>query len=152
MTAMSLEPGDDHATARDLAFRYRCDFVNLDNFQIQSELLKKVPIDLMFRYDFVPLKEMPDGRIAIAVTDPSQLLMIDEISLLIGRRIVVHVSTLAQITKVLNRGEGSPTQLADPSHDEPHGSSGPEAPVRAPLVPKPHPRSGVARAVPEQEQ
>ena len=149
---MNPAPGDDLARARDLAFRYRCDFVNLHNFQLQSEFLTKVPIDLMFRYNFVPLEEMPDGRIAIAVADPSQLLMFDEISLLLGRRIVVHVTTLAQISKVLSRGEGSPTQMADPSPDEPLGPSGPGAPVRAPLAPKPHLRSGAARAVPEQEQ
>jgi hypothetical protein len=38
----------------------------------------------MFRYNFVPLEEMQDGRIAIAVADPSQLLMFDEISLLLA--------------------------------------------------------------------
>ena len=80
MNAMNPLPDDDLAMARDLASRYRCDFVNLHNFQLQPRLLKKVPVDLMFRHNFVPLEEMQDGRIAIAVADPSQLLMIDEIS------------------------------------------------------------------------
>jgi hypothetical protein len=149
---MNPLPGDDLARARDLAFRYRCEFVNLHNFQLQSELLKKVPVDLMFRYNFVPLAEMQDGRIGVAVADPSQLMLLDEISLLLGKRIVVHVATLAQINNILNRGNEGPMEIADPSPDEPHGPSGPDAPVGAPLKPKPHLRSGAAKAVPEQEQ
>jgi hypothetical protein len=146
---MNVAPGDDFARARDLAHTYRCEFVNLDSFQLQSELLKKVPADLMFRYNFVPLAETQDGRIVIAVADPSQLMAIDEISLLIGKRIVTRVATLAQICKILNKGDESATQTADSPPDEPLGPSDPDAPVRAPLKPKPHPRSGTAKAVPE---
>ncbi len=140
---MNPTPGDDLTTARDLAFRYRCEFVNLQDFQLQSELLKKVPVDLMLRYNFVPLAEMQDGRLTIAVADPSQLRLFDEVSLLLGKRIVIQVATPAQIKNILN---------ADLSLDEPLGPSGPDAPVGAPLKPKPHLRSGAARAVPEQEQ
>ena len=137
---------DELARARNLALRYRCEFVSLCNFQPQSELLRKVPADLMLRYNFVPLSEMQDGRIAIAVADPSQLMSFDEISLLLGRRIVIHVAPLAQINKVLNRVNDSPTQMADPPPDEP------DAAVGAPLKPRPHSRSGAAKAVPEEAQ
>jgi hypothetical protein len=149
---MNPAPGDDLARAKDVASRYGCEFVNLHNFQLQSDLLKKVPARLMFRYNFVPLTEMQDGRIAIAIADPSQLMMIDEISLLVGKRIVVHVSSIAQINEILERVDESAAPTADPSPDEPLGPSGPDAPVRAPLKPKPYLRSGAARAVPEQEQ
>jgi Type II secretion system (T2SS), protein E, N-terminal domain len=57
----------------------------------------------MLRYNFVPLTEMKDGRIAIAAADPSQLMLFDEISLLLGTRIVIHVATLGQIRRVLKR-------------------------------------------------
>ena len=53
----------------------------------------------MLRYNFVPVLEMQDGRIAIAVADPSQLLSFDEISLLLGKRLVICVATLGQINK-----------------------------------------------------
>lgn len=145
-------PDSDLERARELALRYRCEVVNLHDFQFPSELLKKVPVNLMFRYNFVPLAEMQDGRIAIAAADPSQLMLFDEISLLLGKRIVVHVATLAQITKVLNRGDEGPSQIADGSPGGPAlGPSGPDAPVGAPLKPRPHLRSGAAKAVPEQD-
>ena len=53
------------------------------DFQLHHDLFKKIPVDLMFRYNFVPLEETADGRLAIAIADPSQLMMIDEISLLL---------------------------------------------------------------------
>ena len=82
----SRAPRDDLAKAQDIARRYRCEFVDLHNFQLHHDLFKKIPVDLMFRYNFVPLEETEDGRLAIALADPSQLMMIDEISLLLGKR------------------------------------------------------------------
>jgi len=69
----------------------------------------------MFRYNFVPLDETADGRLAIAIADPSQLMMIDEISLLLGKRIVTKVSTLKQITEILKKTEQSKRVLEDAS-------------------------------------
>ena len=77
------------------------------DFQLHHDLFKKIPVDLMFRYNFVPLDETADGRLAIAIADPSQLMMIDEISLLLGKRIVTKVSTLKQITDILKKTEQS---------------------------------------------
>jgi type IV pilus assembly protein PilB len=98
-------PPDDVERARDIARRYRCEFVDLRNFTLQHELIKKTPVHLMFRYNFVPLEETADGRLAIAIADPSQLMMIDEIGLLLDKRIVTKVSTLAQINDILKKTE-----------------------------------------------
>src|SRR5436189_5414600 len=98
---------DDLERAQDVARRYRCEFIDLHNFQLQHDLFKKIPVDLMFRYNFVPLHGTTDGRLAIAIADPSQLMMIDEISLLLGKRIVTKVSTLGQISEILKKTEQS---------------------------------------------
>jgi type IV pilus assembly protein PilB len=97
---------DDQARARDLAKRYRSEFVDLKNFHIHHELFKSVPVDLMFRYNFVPLEEH-DGMLSIAIADPSRLMMIDEIGLLLNKRIVTKVATLAQISDILKKTEQS---------------------------------------------
>ena len=99
--------GSEETRARDLARRYRCEFVDLKNYKIQHDLFKKVPVELMFRDNFVPLEELPDGRLAIAIADPSQLMMIDEIGLLTGKRVVTKVATLSQITDLLKKNEQS---------------------------------------------
>ncbi|MGH9547523.1 MAG: GspE/PulE family protein [Terriglobales bacterium] len=106
---------DDLAKAQDIARRYRCEFIDLHNFQLHHDLFKKIPVDLMFRYNFVPLDETEDGRLAIAIADPSQLMMIDEISLLLGKRILTKVSTLAQISEILKKTEQSKRVLEEAS-------------------------------------
>ena len=57
--------------AQDIARRYRCQFVDLHNFQLHHDLFKKISPHLMFRYSFVPLEETEDGRLIVAIADPS---------------------------------------------------------------------------------
>src|SRR5262249_48052093 len=106
---------DDGAGARAIARAYRGGFVDLHNFQPHHDLFKQIPVELMFRYNFVPLEETGDGRLAIAIADPSQLMMIDEISLLLSKRILTKVSTLAQISEILKKTEQSKRVLEEAS-------------------------------------
>ena len=108
-------PLTDLERAQDVARRYRCDFVDLSGFELHHELFKKIPVELMFRYNFVPLEETADGKLAIAIADPSQLMMIDEISLLLKQRIITKVSTLKQISDILKKTEQSQRVLEEAS-------------------------------------
>ena len=105
---------DETAQAQTLARRYRCEFVDLKHFRIQHELLKRVPVDMMFRYNFVPL-EQQDDRLVIAVSDPSRLMVLDEIAGLLGQRIATRVATLSQITDLLKKTEQSQRVLDEAS-------------------------------------
>src|ERR1700719_3857258 len=111
-------PITDLERAQDVARRYRCEFVDLTDFQLHHELFKKFSPELMFRYKFVPLEETADGKLAIAIADPSQLMMIDEISLLLQKRIVTKVSTLKQISDILKKTEQSQRVLEEASEGE----------------------------------
>jgi type IV pilus assembly protein PilB len=101
--------------AQDVARRYRCEFVDLRDFQLQHDLFKKIQVHLMLRYNFIPLEETQDSRLVIAIADPSQLMMIDEISLLLQRRIITKVATLGQITEILKKTEQSKRVLEQAS-------------------------------------
>ena len=105
---------DETAQAQALARRYRSEFVDLRNFRIRHEVLRSVPVDMMFRYNFVPLEQEED-RLVIAVSDPSKLMMLDEISGLLGQRIVTRVATLSQITDLLKKTEQSQRVLDEAS-------------------------------------
>src|SRR5690348_4129956 len=100
--------------ARDMAARYRCEFVDLSDYHLDAELFKSIPVDLMFRYNFVPLEENA-GILWIAIADPSKLMMIDEIGLLLNRRIKTKVATLAQINDILKKTEQSQRVLEEAS-------------------------------------
>jgi type IV pilus assembly protein PilB len=106
---------DELEKAKDVARRYRCEFVDLNEFQLHHDLFEKIPVDLMFRYNFVPLEETREGKLAVAIADPSQLMMIDEISLLLGKRIITKVSTLKQISDILKKTEQSKRVLEEAS-------------------------------------
>jgi type IV pilus assembly protein PilB len=113
---VSTGPGssaDEELRARELAKRYRCEFIDLRNFHLQHDLFKRVPVDLMFRHNFIPLEESLDGRLAIAIADPSQLMVLDEIGLLLGKRVASKVATLSQITDILKKTEQSQRVLEE---------------------------------------
>jgi hypothetical protein len=61
-----------------LATRYRCDFVDLREVRIDHDLFHSVPVDLMFRYNFVPIHSQ-NGHLDIALADPRNLNLIDEL-------------------------------------------------------------------------
>ena len=52
--------------------RYRYRYIDLDNVHIDSDLFRSIPVDLMFRYNFVPMTER-NGSLEIAIADPRQL-------------------------------------------------------------------------------
>jgi len=105
---------DERAAAIELARRYRAEFADLKNFKIQHDLLRTVPVELMFRFNFVPL-EMRDDVLVIAVSDPSKLMMLDEIAGLLGHRIEPCVATPTQITDLLKKTEQSQRVLDEAS-------------------------------------
>jgi len=104
---------EEQARAHDLARRYRSEFIDLRNFHIQHDLFRSIPVDLMFRYNFVPLENLPDGRLVIAIADPSRLMMIDEIGLLLDKPILTKVATLSQINDILKKTEQSQRVLEE---------------------------------------
>ena len=109
------DPTGEAAQAQAVAARYRCEYVDLREGSIDHDLFRSIPVDLMFRYNFVPLEDKPDGRLVIAIADPSQLMMIDEIGLLLGRRITTKVASLSQISDILKKTEQSQRVLEEAS-------------------------------------
>jgi type II secretory ATPase GspE/PulE/Tfp pilus assembly ATPase PilB-like protein len=99
------EVGEQERSRR-LAERYRCTFVDLREQRIDPELFRSIPAELMFRFNFVPI-ESRENALVIAVADPAQVLLSDELSLLIGKKLVLNVATPSQISDLLKRTEQS---------------------------------------------
>ena len=92
--------------ARRLAERYRCPFIDLSEQRIDPELFRSIPAELMFRYNFVPLASH-NSTLVVAMVDPSQLRLTDELALLLGKRLQIKVATASQIGDLLKRTEQS---------------------------------------------
>jgi type II secretory ATPase GspE/PulE/Tfp pilus assembly ATPase PilB-like protein len=98
--------------ARQLAERYRREFVDMTEFRIDQELFRSIPADLMLRYGFVPLRR--DGNtLVIVVSDPADLPMIDELSAILRTPIKVTVGTASAIQSILKKSESSQRVLED---------------------------------------
>jgi type IV pilus assembly protein PilB len=104
--ASAAEEQHERDHARKLAERYRCAFIDLREQRIDPELFRTIPADLMFRYNFVPL-ERHNNLLSIAVADPSQVLLSDELPLLLGKKLAIKVATARQIGDLLKRTEQS---------------------------------------------
>jgi type IV pilus assembly protein PilB len=108
----TIDPEHEAREAHALAARYRCGYVDLKAAKIDHELFKVVPVDLMFRYNFVPLSD--DGSVMeIALADPRHLNLIDELSILTRRKLRVKVATLSQISDLLKKSEQSQRVLEE---------------------------------------
>lgn len=106
--SITQEAEDAQAIAR----RYCCDFVDLKKTAIDHELFRTVPVDLMFRYHFVPLHQQ-NGTLEIALADPRQIVMIDELAVLLSKKLKVKVATYTQISDLLKKTEQSQRVLEE---------------------------------------
>src|SRR5690348_5743364 len=107
-----LDPVAETAEAQAIAARYRCEYVDLREGSIDHDLFRSIPVDLMFRYNFVPLRAQ-NGTLDIALADPRNLNMIDELALLLNKKLRVKVATLSQIAELLKKTEQSQRVLEE---------------------------------------
>ena len=106
------DPGEEAEQARSVARRYCADFVDLKTAKIDHELFRTIPVDLMFRYHFVPLQAQ-NGTLDIALSDPRQIVLIDELSVLLSKKLKVKVATYTQIADLLKKTEQSQRVLEE---------------------------------------
>jgi type IV pilus assembly protein PilB len=98
--------------ARTLAARYRREFVDMGDFRIDQELFRTIPADLMLRYGFVPHRR--EGQsLVIVVSDPTDLPMIDELSVILGMPVKVTVGSPSAIQAILKKSESSQRVLEE---------------------------------------
>jgi type IV pilus assembly protein PilB len=102
----NADPSGEASRARRLAEQYGFPFVDLDQFQIEHQLFRDIPLDLMIRYQFLP-EHREDGHIVIVVGDPTDVLKLDEIELLLGAPLRVKVASPAAIRDKLQKSEST---------------------------------------------
>ncbi|MBV9187726.1 MAG: type II/IV secretion system protein, partial [Acidobacteria bacterium] len=102
----NADPTGEAARAQRLADQYGFEFVNLEHFQVDHQLFKDVPLELMIRYQFLPEKR-ENGHIAVVVGDPTDVLKLDELELLLGAPLKVKVASAAAIRDKLQKSEST---------------------------------------------
>jgi len=102
--------------AKRLARRYRLPYIDLlppdQESPIDYEELARIPIDLMLRNQFVPLRK--DGsNLHAAMADPTNLERLDELENALVVRIVPYVATAGAIDVVLRKGDATQRVLQE---------------------------------------
>src|SRR6188508_2754607 len=108
----AAEKAAESAQARRLADRYRLPFLDLAHFNIDHDLFRTIPAELMLRYGFVPYSR-EGNALVIVVSDPTDLPMIDELGMLLGTPIKVMVAPASAIQAILKKSESSTRVLED---------------------------------------
>jgi len=114
--ASSEEVLSEELQAQHLAERLGLEYVNLEEFEIDAELFRSIQVDLMFRYNFVPRSRSESGFV-IVVADPTDVLMIDELELLLGANLEVNVGTQSAIHEILKKSESSQRVLDEATEE-----------------------------------
>jgi len=108
----AAETAAEIAQAQRLAERYRLPFLDLAHFNIDHDLFRTIPAELMLRYGFVPYRR--EGQtLVIVISDPTDLPMIDELGMLLGTPIKVMVAPPSAIQAILKKSESSTRVLED---------------------------------------
>jgi type IV pilus assembly protein PilB len=98
------EMSQEEEAAREKARRYRLQFVDLKNDEIDYHLIHELPVDLMIRHSFVPLRR-EENTLYIAMADPTNFDLIDEIEAQLHLRLKTAVATQSAIEEALKRGD-----------------------------------------------
>jgi type IV pilus assembly protein PilB len=102
--------------AKALALQFGYEYMDLAGFKMDDAILNELPPDAVFRYHFIPVGD-EDGALVIAVADPTDVIRLDELELMIDRPLIIRLTTNAYIEAVLKRGEGTSRVLREVSED-----------------------------------
>ena len=92
-----------------LSAELKIPFLNLSKYKLSPELAKILSAELARRHKVVPVSRIGD-TLTLAMPDPSNIFVIDDIALLTHCRVECVISTQKDIAEALDRLYGSPQE------------------------------------------
>ena len=99
-----------------LATQFGLEYVDLQGLKLDESILNAITPDAMYRYLFVPLEQHGE-TLVVAISDPTDIVRLDEIELLLNRPLIFKLATEADIAHFLKKGEGTSRVLKEVSED-----------------------------------
>jgi type IV pilus assembly protein PilB len=106
----------EEAVSRALAEQFGLEFIDLQGFRVDETILSTFPPEIMYRYHFVPLDQEGEALV-IAIADPTDVITLDELELLLDKPLSIKLAAKTQIAQVLKKGEGASRVLKEVSED-----------------------------------
>ncbi len=99
--------------ARVVAERFGLDFVDLSVFDLDMGAVQLVGSEAAKRYRAVPVGFGEDGSLLLAMADPTNVLTVDDVAMITGRRVRVAVASIEDLDLLLARMAGMDQSIED---------------------------------------
>jgi type IV pilus assembly protein PilB len=106
------EGREEEQKARDLAERLAMEFDPLDEFHVDPELFRTIPVEVMLRYQFLPLRSEGE-TLHVVMADPSDVTRLNEVELILARPLDVVVGPANRIGEILEKSESTQRVLEE---------------------------------------
>ncbi|MCW3012372.1 MAG: type secretion system protein GspE, partial [Solirubrobacterales bacterium] len=93
--------------SRVIAERFGLDHVNLSAFVVDRDAAALVDVDALRRFGAVPVARTGPGTLLVAISEPSNVLAIDDMALLTGMAIISAIATKDEIDALLDSLAGA---------------------------------------------
>src|SRR5205085_554101 len=104
--------------ARALAEGFGVDYVDLSMFDIDMGAANLIDVEIAKRYQAVPVGFLPDRSILLAMVDPTNVLTIDEISMITGRKVRSAAAAAEDINALIGRLNRLEESIAEIEEEE----------------------------------
>ncbi len=99
--------------ARVVAERFGLDYVDLSVYDLDMGAVHLIGADAAKRYRAVPVGFAEDGTLLLAMADPTNVLTIDDVAMITGRRVRVGVASVEDLDLLLTRLAGMDESIED---------------------------------------
>ena len=106
------EGAEEEQKARDLAERLGLEFDPLDEFRVDPDLFQTIPVEVMLRYQFLPLRSEGE-TLHVVMADPSDVTRLNEVELVLARPLEVAVGPANRIGDILEKSESTQRVLEE---------------------------------------
>jgi type IV pilus assembly protein PilB len=89
--------------ARAIAERFDFDYIDLAAHELDMGAVQLLDVDAIRRYQAVPVSFLEDGTLLVAMSDPTNVLTIDDIAMITNRRVRAAVASAEDVQMLLAR-------------------------------------------------
>ena len=104
------------ALAQALARQFQLEYIDLEHFLPDPELLASLPAGMATRYRFLPISRDEQGMV-VAIADPTDVATRESLELLLDVPLILRVAPESKILRILERAEGTKHVLDEVSED-----------------------------------
>ena len=112
--------------ARVVAERFGLPYVDLSSYDVDMTAVSLLSGEVARRYQAVPVGFLDDDTLLLAMADPTNVLTIDDIAMMTGRRVRAAAASVEDLTLLLNRISGMAESIEDITDDEPEADAQPD--------------------------